>query len=222
MKRDTLQRNVAVIVLNWNGWRNSTVCLESLLPSVRKGHASVIVVDNASTDDSVLRLEQWLGSRDDGFLELQDPEGIVQSPECPSFTLIRASRNGGYAAGNNLGIRFALRFPAIEFMSSKNIVPKYRAFVLRMPLAAGLAVLCLFALVRIKADETQHKNDVTTRQQNAATIIEKNCVECHGGRLTRSGFDITTLDGLLKGGIGGPAIVSGELAKSRLLVSNGP
>ena len=92
-----------------------------------------------------------------------------------------------------------------------------------MPFTAGLAMFCLFfyifAIIPIEADDTlnnRDKNDVIDRQRLAAEILEKHCVECHGGRLTRSGFDITTRDSLLKGGTGGTAIVPGESAKSRL------
>jgi GT2 family glycosyltransferase len=45
-----------------------------------------VVVDNASTDDSVARI----------------------SSELPDVPLLRSSTNGGYSAGNNLGIRHAL------------------------------------------------------------------------------------------------------------------
>jgi hypothetical protein len=41
-------------------------------------------------------------------------------------------------------------------------------------------------------------------------------VACHGGKATKSGLDLTTRAGLLRGGDSGPAIVSGESKKSRL------
>ena len=49
----TAQR-VTVVVLNWNGWRDTLACLESLrhLAEVPR----VIVVDNGSSDESVERL----------------------------------------------------------------------------------------------------------------------------------------------------------------------
>lgn len=103
----------------------------------------------------------------------------------------------------------------MTLMREQTTIAKSQATI-RMPLAIGMAVLCLFAFVHLAADDAPRQADSTTREQSAATILEKHCVECHGGRLTRSGFDLTTRDGLLKGGTLGPAVVSGESGKSRL------
>jgi GT2 family glycosyltransferase len=76
--------DLSIIILNYNGrsW------LEKLLPSLRahfltktQWETEVVVVDNASTDDSVA----WL-------------EAI------PWIRLIRSAYNGGFARGNNLAI----------------------------------------------------------------------------------------------------------------------
>ena len=76
---------VFVVVLNWNGWRDTDACLESLAdldyPSYR-----VVVVDNASTDGS----EAQLRARH------------------PSVTLLQSGANLGFAGGNNVGLRYAL------------------------------------------------------------------------------------------------------------------
>lgn len=76
---------VYVVVLNWNGWPDTLKCLNSLemldYPNYR-----VVVVDNGSSDDSVDRIKTAF----------------------PNVELIEAGRNLGFAAGNNLGIRFAL------------------------------------------------------------------------------------------------------------------
>jgi GT2 family glycosyltransferase len=61
-----------------------------LQTSVERRLARVIVVDNASSDDSVTRIRAWMRNRGS------------------AYTLIRAARNAGYAAGNNLGIALAL------------------------------------------------------------------------------------------------------------------
>lgn len=76
---------VTCIVLNWNGWKDTLECLHALqqctYPELR-----IVVVDNGSTDDSVLRI-------------------------CTSFTkvtLLKSDKNLGFAGGNNIGIRYAL------------------------------------------------------------------------------------------------------------------
>jgi mono/diheme cytochrome c family protein len=82
--------------------------------------------------------------------------------------------------------------------------------------AWALPGLCLFAMSRLFANEPAPEADIKSRQKAAAALLEKHCVECHGGQLTRSGFDLTTREGLLKGGAGGPAFVAGESAMSPL------
>ena len=45
----------------------------------------------------------------------------------------------------------------------------------------------------------------------ALSVLEKNCLECHGGKATKSGLDLSTHEGLLKGGESGePAVVAGK------------
>jgi len=46
---------VCIIVLNWNGWRDTLACVASLL-RLEYSDCSVLVVDNGSTDGSVGRI----------------------------------------------------------------------------------------------------------------------------------------------------------------------
>lgn len=112
-------RTVAVIVLNWNGWADSLACLNSLEPSAERGLARIIVVDNASTDCSTSSIRRWFHSGSREFLEVTETElseAILTSDETPPYVFIRAHRNGGYAAGNNIGIRFALGLRETEYV----------------------------------------------------------------------------------------------------------
>jgi len=47
-------------------------------------------------------------------------------------------------------------------------------------------------------------------------VFEKSCLPCHGPQTKSGGLDLSTKDGLLKGGEHGPAIVAGD-AKASLL-----
>jgi GT2 family glycosyltransferase len=76
---------VTAVLLNWNGWSDTLTCLASL-DALESPDLGVIVVDNASTDDSVDRL---LAAR-------------------PGLELIRSGVNRGFGGGNNIGIRRAL------------------------------------------------------------------------------------------------------------------
>ena len=76
---------VHVIVLNWNGWADTSSCLSSL-EHLNYQPYQVIVVDNGSTDDSASRLRR----------------------QFPALELIETGKNLGFAGGCNVGIRQAL------------------------------------------------------------------------------------------------------------------
>src|SRR5687767_2121642 len=48
-------------------------------------------------------------------------------------------------------------------------------------------------------------------------LLEKHCVECHSGAAPNHNFDLTTREGLLRGGEAGPAIVPGQPQESELI-----
>lgn len=77
---------VAIVLVNYNGAKDTIECIESIKHSVYTNY-EIIVVDNCSTDNSVEQLEKYSISAD--------------------FTLIRAKKNNGFSAGNNIGIREA-------------------------------------------------------------------------------------------------------------------
>lgn len=87
---------VAIIILNYNGQKVLPECLESVRRI--KGDCHTIVVDNASTDNS----PAWVETK---FSEV---------------TLIRNQENLGFAAGNNVGIRWALQkdFEAVMLLNN--------------------------------------------------------------------------------------------------------
>lgn len=77
---------LSAIILNYNTADLVIQCLKSIYETTDPQiHAEVIVVDNASTDDSVSRI----------------------SSAYPCATVIQAPSNLGFAKGNNLGIRHA-------------------------------------------------------------------------------------------------------------------
>lgn len=86
MVEHVTQPKVAIIVLNWRRPSDTLACLESLAQIVYP-NAQIIVVDNASGDDSVPLIRGRF----------------------PDATVIENSDNLGYAEGNNVGIRYALQ-----------------------------------------------------------------------------------------------------------------
>lgn len=78
---------IALVILNWNGLKNTIECLKSIEAlAVKSYQLETIVVDNASTDDSV-----------SSFKKLFPNIEIIVNPD-----------NFGFAKGNNVGIKKAL------------------------------------------------------------------------------------------------------------------
>jgi mono/diheme cytochrome c family protein len=53
--------------------------------------------------------------------------------------------------------------------------------------------------------------------KNVRSILTNKCVKCHGGDKTESEFDLTTREGLVRGGSDGKVITIGDAQKSRLM-----
>lgn len=88
---------IAIIVLNWNGKKDTLECLSSL-QKISYPDYEVIVIDNGSHDDSVLAIERAF----------------------PSIEVIKTHENLGFAEGNNVGIRHALAKGADLFFLLNN------------------------------------------------------------------------------------------------------
>ena len=76
---------VTCVVVNWNGWQDTIACLASLAaqnyPSLR-----VLLVDNGSTNDSVVRIRESF----------------------PDLAILETRQNLGFSSGSNAGMRQAL------------------------------------------------------------------------------------------------------------------
>ncbi|HEX8089199.1 MAG TPA: glycosyltransferase family 2 protein, partial [Blastocatellia bacterium] len=79
---------VYVIILNWNNYKDTKNCLQSL-QATSYPDLKIIVLDNGSTDNS----------------------GLLLREEFPDVIFIRNEENLGFARGCNVGIRAALEDP---------------------------------------------------------------------------------------------------------------
>lgn len=125
---------VVIVLLNYNGWRDTLECLESVL-KLDYPHFQVVVVDNDSSDGSVEKIQAWAAGtlmadvQNEALATLSMPaqrkpvalevlrEGQASAGgDARRVVLIQSTRNGGYAAGNNHGIRFAIADPDCRYL----------------------------------------------------------------------------------------------------------
>ncbi|MEX2145346.1 MAG: glycosyltransferase family 2 protein [Candidatus Spechtbacterales bacterium] len=82
--------SVFVILLNWNSFKDTIVCLRSL-GKVKYKRVNILVVDNNSSDNSVFELEKFKA----------DNPGL-------NLEIVKNNENSGFAGGCNVGIRKSL------------------------------------------------------------------------------------------------------------------
>ena len=94
---------VYILILNWNGKEDTLECLSSL-KKIDYPNYKTIVIDNGSTDDSVK----------------------IINKKYPKIKIIENKKNLGYAEGNNVGIRYALKNKAdyVLILNNDTIVDK--------------------------------------------------------------------------------------------------
>lgn len=127
------EKKLYIILLNYNGWQDTIECLESILKSNYKDY-KIIIVDNNSTDNSVEHIISWargdqevIYKKNTQLKELSYPPVkkplnyiVYQYEEALScdaskekknknaLIIIKSGVNGGFAFGNNVGIRYAM------------------------------------------------------------------------------------------------------------------
>lgn len=127
--------NCCVVILNWNGWKDTIECLESIV-RLHGTNIRIVVCDNNSTDDSLSQIKKWAAGelqaecanvqlsrlsvpsypKPIACVELTrgDAESRTDTHEAP-LVLIQNAENLGFAGGNNVGLRYALGDPQCQF-----------------------------------------------------------------------------------------------------------
>jgi GT2 family glycosyltransferase len=111
---ERISSRVVAVVLNWNAWPDTIECVESLLAS-KHVPRQIVICDNGSRDDSIARLKQW-GATQKGFVSIAGDAALSDpAPDAP-LVLVELPYNGGYAYGNNIGLRYAIDVAGAEFV----------------------------------------------------------------------------------------------------------
>lgn len=127
-------KKVYILILSWNNWKDTIECLESIYQSSYPDF-QVVCVDNASSDDSERKIKEWTEgkhiAKSSFFTHSSHNKPIpivsydrktaeaggapeyelaltAQSRHCP-LIFIQSGENLGYAGGNNVAVRYAMR-----------------------------------------------------------------------------------------------------------------
>ena len=123
---------VPIIILNWNGWKDTIECLESSY-LITYPNYEVIVVDNGSEDGSIEKIKEYAegkievnskffkydpGNKPIKIIEYTREETeagrgeekeIENLPSNRKLIIIKNEKNYGFAEGSNIGMRYALK-----------------------------------------------------------------------------------------------------------------
>jgi GT2 family glycosyltransferase len=105
-----MAKKAGIVLLNYNGSEDTLACVASL-ENINYDNYEIIVVDNASTDGSFEKLKKELGNK---------------------HTLLDSKRNGGFAYGNNIGIKHGLNNGAAYILLLNNDTVVEPDFLLKL------------------------------------------------------------------------------------------
>ena len=182
---------LAILILNWNGWKDTIECLESVF-RISYPNYQVVVIDNGSTDGSIEKIKAWTEGKQEaltpeathplydlshppvkkpipyieynrkeaeagGNPELENslminskthlqtnPNNSLNPTTKYPLILIQTGANLGFAGGNNVGIRYALkrRFDYVLLLNNDTMVdrnfiePLIKVFQMKTKIAA--------------------------------------------------------------------------------------
>ncbi len=135
------QAKVAIVVLNWNGAKDTVECLESIYQNTYSAF-EVVLVDNGSKVDSIQRIEAYVNGK-----EPVQSKFFTYNPNNKPLRLIRPAKqkislqfngelilienpaNLGFALGTNVGIQIAQKQQADYIMLLNNDIVVEKNFL---------------------------------------------------------------------------------------------
>lgn len=134
---------VAIILVNWNGWQDSIACIQSCL-QLHDCAFRIVLCDNASSDGSVEKILDWASGELAISPDTRSPVKIEHA-RLPSsvavldrvaaergdkaggaeLVIVQTGSNLGFAGGNNVGLRWAMRqaFDYAWLLNNDTVVP---------------------------------------------------------------------------------------------------
>lgn len=129
---------VAIVILNWNGWKDTIECLESIY-QINYPEFNVIVVDNHSQDKSLQKIKEFTKGKIEvkstffshnhhskpiiieefNEVELETKKigkDFFNLPSNKKLILIKNDKNYGFAKGNNIGMSYALKYLNADYI----------------------------------------------------------------------------------------------------------
>ena len=119
---ELFQKKVYIIVLNWNSGSDTIDCIASIL-KLEYVKYQIIICDNGSTDNSLFEIKNWIRNYAAyNFIGLKYTEISKEESEInpinddSKIIIINNNDNIGYAAGNNVALRYVLKVSNFNYV----------------------------------------------------------------------------------------------------------
>ncbi len=180
---------VIIVILNWNRQDDTLRCLESLYQSSYESY-DVILVDNFSQDESLVRIREWAAGKiktEQKFsqynpynkpIEISEffKYEVEENLEIDDFRfekrlfIIKNDKNYGFAEGNNIGIKFALK--------AKNL-----KYIMLLNNDIEIASACLMELIKV----AELQEEVGSCQPKMLSYADPCIIDAVGVRIGKDG-----------------------------------
>ncbi|MDF2515212.1 MAG: glycosyl transferase family 2 [Sphingobacterium sp.] len=108
--------NYYIVILNWNGWHDTRLCIDSILNRTSSNRYSIVLVDNGSSMDEVREIESYCRENFKYVISENKEYFLNSSVEILNdfhshrsqdrILIIKNNENLGFAAGNNVALQF--------------------------------------------------------------------------------------------------------------------
>jgi GT2 family glycosyltransferase len=121
---------VYIIILNWNGFEDTIDCIKSVKNNNYPNYC-IVIVDNGSETDNLNKLRTWCKTNFSQFVAytreqaevggIRNYEKLLNSSRAEEkLIFIENNENLGFAAGNNVALKYSLKNDAVYTMLLNN------------------------------------------------------------------------------------------------------
>ncbi|HEY5086564.1 MAG TPA: glycosyltransferase family 2 protein [Gemmatimonadaceae bacterium] len=103
-----------VVMINWNGAEDTIPALDSLVAATPRPDR-VVLIDNGSEDNSLMRLRAWCDAKAPSWNE-SAPLALDNIDNSAWLLLITADSNLGFSGANNVGLRYLAKSTSVTHM----------------------------------------------------------------------------------------------------------
>ncbi len=101
-----MKNSLSIIILNYKNWGVTINCLKSIKKNILHP-TKIILIDNGSKNESVLKLSNFLNENYKRFIEIDNKHLSSILNKKFDVLFIKLSTNIGYACGNNIGLKIS-------------------------------------------------------------------------------------------------------------------